>query len=299
MPIFDLHVSVDWSAAATPTLGRDSIWTAARAVGHGPPNECPEALNHPTRHAAIEHLDQLLRRWHGRRVLIGIDVTLGLPAGAADRLVPDDPMWRAVWSTVTALAADDERNRNNRFEVGAELNRRIGAAEGPFWGCPPGRVVDGLRPTRPRDEPLDRFRRVEHLLRARGLRPFSVWQLAYAGSVGGQTLTAIPALTHLRHRHPDRVRIWPFERPTRPSASRWPADAVVIAEVWPSALDVDRRRHRVLDAAQVLTSVETTAEADRVDELAEWIDVDLDDAALTQEGWVLGVGPEGECRWRG
>jgi precorrin-8X/cobalt-precorrin-8 methylmutase len=293
---FDLHVMVDWSAASTPTRGRDSIWSAARPVDGG--GEV-ELVNHPTRLAAFEYLDDLIGRATGRRVLIGIDVALGLPAGAAAVLVPDEPTWRGVWALVTDLVRDDDRNRNNRFEVGGELNRRGGAAEGPFWGRPHRRSVEHLAPTRPPSGRFPEHRLVEQVLRGRGLRPFSVWQLAYAGSVGGQSLTAIPVLDRLRRRHPDRVRVWPFEEPAIRSRPAGREDGVVVAEIWPSAFDVDRDRHPVIDAAQVLEVVDTTASADRIGDLDRWFEIDHADPGrvLTEEGWILGIDLDGSPMW--
>ncbi|TVR26285.1 MAG: hypothetical protein EA389_06475 [Ilumatobacter sp.] len=295
--LFDLHVMVDWSAASAPTRGRDSIWSAARSRdGAGD----VELVNHPTRRAALEYLDDLIRVASGRRVLIGLDVSFGLPAGAAEMLVPDDPTWRGVWSLVTGLVRDDERNRNNRFEVGGELNRRFGVGEGPFWGCPRGRRVEHLLPTRPPPGQVPEHRRVEHVLRERGHRPFSIWQLAYAGSVGGQSLTAIPVLDQLVRRHPARIRVWPFEGAAPGALSAEREDEVVVAEIWPSAFDVDRDRHPVLDAAQVLEVVETTTAADRLGHLETWFEIDHLDRApvVAQEGWILGIDVDGRPMWR-
>jgi hypothetical protein len=299
---FDLYVMVDWSAASVPTRGRDSIWTAVRSSDHDPDgidDRC-ELVNHATRASAGRYLDELVLASEGRRILVGIDVSLGFPAGAAAAIAPGRPSWRGVWDVVTGLLDDDHRNRNNRFDVGAELNRRVGAAEGPFWGCPNGREIADLRATRPATWTLPEYRAVEDALRSAGLRPFSTWQLAYAGSVGGQTLTAIPALSRLTALHPDRVRIWPFETGLEPVPAHECEDAVVIAEIWPSAFEIDRDRHVVLDAAQVAHVSAAVATADRSGVLAEWFTPSVPDerTVLDEEGWVLGVRADGSAPWR-
>jgi precorrin-8X/cobalt-precorrin-8 methylmutase len=116
-----------------------------------------------------------------------------------------------------------------------------------------------------------------------------VWQLAYAGSVGGQVLTALPALARLAERHA-RIVVWPFETGLRLDGSL-AADAVVLAEVWPSWFDVDRGRHEVKDAAQVLHVVDELLAADASGALGEWAAPALEPAevaAVTQEeGWLL------------
>ena len=42
-----------------------------------------------------------------------------------------------MWDLLAQLVDDRDDNANNRFEVAAELNRRVGPGPGPFWGCPP------------------------------------------------------------------------------------------------------------------------------------------------------------------
>ena len=59
------------------------------------------------------------------RVLVGCDFSFGYPAGLAD-VIADNPdaSWRDVWSWVGAHILDEPNNRNNRFDVAAELNDR-------------------------------------------------------------------------------------------------------------------------------------------------------------------------------
>jgi precorrin-8X/cobalt-precorrin-8 methylmutase len=203
-----------------------------------------------------------------------------------------DAPWRATWQRIAALLVDDEHNANNRFEVAAVLNRTIGGGHGPFWGCPAGRRYDGLAPTKPSTFPLAEFRATERALRAAGRRPMSVWQLAGAGSVGGQSLTAIPVLERLLTEH-GAVAVWPFTTGwTVPSLA---AGGVVVAEVWPTAFDPPTPAGEPRDAAQVRHVAERLRDADRDGSLARWCappvgGLDgIDAAAVTgEEGWVLG-----------
>ncbi len=109
------------------------------------------------------------------------------------------------------LVDDDARNRNNRFGVASELNARMGAAPGPFWGCPPRAASASLTTTKPPPGPLAEWRTVESVLRERGHRPFSSWQLLGAGAVGSQSLLGIPMVMRLRERFGGRLAVWPFE----------------------------------------------------------------------------------------
>jgi precorrin-8X/cobalt-precorrin-8 methylmutase len=183
------------------------------------------------------------------------------------------------------LVDDDSRNRSNRFQVASELNARIGAAPGPFWGCPPRAASASLTTTKPPPGPLAEWRTVESVLRERGHRPFSSWQLLGAGAVGSQSLLGIPMVMRLRERLGDRLTVWPFEPVDR---------AIVVAEVWPSLLSLDLTVAPVRDAAQVLGLAEWLAGLDAADGLHELFCLDglapeVHDVVVGEEGWVLGV----------
>jgi precorrin-8X/cobalt-precorrin-8 methylmutase len=286
--LFDLHVAVDWSAASVPRRGADSIWCATHtAAGTGDP------VNVPTRRAAAGLLTQLIDSHPAERILIGLDFPFGFPAGTAAALALDGAPWRATWQLLAALLTDSDRNSNNRFEVAAVLNARIGSAHGPFWGCPRG-VADGrLAPTKPvACAPLPELRLCEDWLRRAGHRPFSVWQLAGAGSVGSQALTGIPVLAALAAARPQRVAVWPFTTGLGrdPVAARH--DRVVLAEVWPSWLAGRCPPALVKDAWQVAETARVLAAADQRGELAAWFDPPLPEpwraAVVGEEGWILG-----------
>src|SRR5690606_38334766 len=150
--LFSAYVIVDWSAAAKPATGADSVWigVSKRDVRF---RMTFEAHNPPTRAAAekklAEVLDDLKRR--GERALLGVDFNLGFPRGLAAGLkLPGDPPWRAVWDQLDKMVKDKADNTNNRFGVGAEINRRLTGGPFPFWGCPPKDALTTLQPKRTR-----------------------------------------------------------------------------------------------------------------------------------------------------
>jgi len=291
--LFDRYVIVDWSAANQPKTGRDSIWICS--LGADGESVC----NPPTRHAAKGMLADMLARAkeRGERVVAGFDFPFGYPAGFAARLGLAGTPWRALWDEIAGLLHDDENNRNNRFDIGATLNRRVsnGKARFPFWGCPVGFNHDFLGPRHHRlhtsDEPLKERRLIDEWMV--GAQP--CWKLAYTGSVGSQSLTGIPVVRGLRSdpRWADRARIWPFE-----TGLGLPADArIVFAEVWPSWWRKEIRADHgpPNDKAQVRTVAEIFAARDRVGELAAWF---AGAPSLTgterriiesEEAWTLGV----------
>lgn len=292
---FDRVVMIDWSANSTPKRGRDSIWWA-----EGSPTTGPGAPANPsTRTEAIGSLIEVFEHHPDERILVGFDFSFGYPHGFAAALTGDrHAEWSAVWRWLADAVSDDHRNRNDRFEVAARLNAHLRATVGtaPFWGHPGATAIDDLARTKPESyAPFDEFRITEHRVRAAGHRPFSAWQLAYAGSVGSQILMGLRALEHLRRRPTlaDRVRIWPFETGVGSESGRIVPGEILVAEIWPSMFPLDGSRHDVRDAAQVLTLVDRILDADGSGEIDGWFDPLLDDEerhrVLTQEGWTLGV----------
>ena len=283
--MFDRIVIVDWSANASPKRGADSIWICELDTHTG----TEVTRNPPTRWAARDLVVAALRA--PGRTLLGVDFPLGYPAGFASAVGLGSPPWAAVWTHLGEVVVDDERNRNNRWDVAREWNRRLGAPH--FWGAPPARADEWLTSTMPRTGlALSPYRACEARLRDRGLRPFTVWQLLGAGSVGSQAITGIPVLQHVRH-HPDlaaRTNVWPFET----GLTRTPAamvDAIVIAEVWPSAIDFRQVDHPVKDAQQVIALARHLAAHDAADTLGALFAPAVDDpgTVVREEGWVLGL----------
>lgn len=275
--MFDRIVIVDWSASATPKSGADSIWVCTLDT----PTGAFDVVNVRTRSEAFDIILEAVDA--PGRVLLGADFPFGYPAGFARRIGLRGETWLAVWEYLGHRLHDDASNHNNRWDVAAELNQMLGVNH--FWGAPPRAAGDRLTTTRPTwgDRHLPTYRATEQLLRDRGKRPFSVWQLLGAGSVGSQAITGIPVLQRLRL-HPrlaGRVRVWPFE-----TGLQLPDDdGIVLAEVWPSAIPFDHVDHPVKDARQVVALAQWFASHPAAD--ATPAD-DIADATAMEEGWVLG-----------
>ncbi len=263
-------IVVDWSAAASPRLGADSIWVgeAARAP-----------VNLPTRAAAGVYLAGRVAEAlaAGERLLIGADFPFAYPRGFAERLA-GKPRALAVWSWLAAHLRDDAANMNNRFELAAAINRRFPGI-GPFWGRPAHLALPDLpdRGSLRQGHGLPERRQVEALLP--GTQP--CWKLYTTGSVGSQALTGIPALHRLRAAFPGQVAVWPFE----------PCDdaPVVLAEIFPSILAPQVRQaagYPCKDAAQVDLLARALSAAD----LTPLLHPDQPAGLLAEEGWILGAG---------
>ncbi|MGY9074551.1 MAG: hypothetical protein ACKVHU_16575 [Acidimicrobiales bacterium] len=293
--IFDEIVCVDWSAAASPSTGKDSIWIAvADASGTSDPQ------NFPTRSAADAWLRERAASRSDRRLLIGIDISFAAPAGLAaslGRRAQDSAPWRFVWEQISDRLVDEDTNHNNRFEVGSDLNALVGGQTGPFWGHPPSQTHQHLAPTRPSypfEAPsgprLAEYRVDEQRARSAGRAPQSTWKLAYQASVGSQFLTGAARLLRFESDHDDRVEFWPLGTGFR--ADPLPG-SVWIAEVWPSAWPL-RGSHPIRDANQVTTASTALWAANIGGELATWLngpcDLSEDEMAqvLDEEGWMLG-----------
>ncbi|RED12699.1 molybdopterin-binding protein [Pontivivens insulae] len=284
---FDTCIAIDWSAASTPTPKRESanaLWMAVARDG-----VALRGQYFRTRSALMASLAELLAAEHaaGRRVLVGFDFAFGYPAGFAVGLgVDSDPL--ALWTYIADRLEDREDNSNTRFELAAQLNGHF-AGDGPFWGHPKGQNHPGLLPTRSAvPEGLAERRLIEeHVPQAK-----SVWQIAYTGSVGSQSLTGIAALDRLRRALGDKVRVWPFEPVT---------DArVVFAEIYPSLFRDDVRQRlaaepegTVRDRIEVETCAAQFSRWSVEGVLDTVLDQDVLPAAALQEGWILGVDGQG------
>jgi precorrin-8X/cobalt-precorrin-8 methylmutase len=301
--LFDAYLMVDWSASSRPRSGPDSVWIGiATRVGEEVRLEPP--CNPRTRADAAARLrDRLLELTaKALRALVGFDFPYGYPRGFAAALEPTAGVapWRATWDLLRASIRDDERNANNRFEVAAELNARLGRAPGPFWGCPVSRRKGSLHSRSctfpyltPAGVALERLRLAETCLR--GVQ--ETWKLYGNGSVGSQALTGIPRVAALRDdpalsRHSS---VWPFETglTDRPVPARGPF--VLHAEIWPNVVPIDWSLHPVRDAAQVLALARQLARLDARGELGPLFRVTGRrdrgplSARLAEEGWILGA----------
>jgi precorrin-8X/cobalt-precorrin-8 methylmutase len=291
--MFDAFVIVDWSAASQPKTGRDSIWICA--VDRDGAERLVE--NPHTRHAAKNLLGDLLSHAaaRGERVLLGFDFPFGYPVGFARRLgLNGTSPWRAVWDEIASRLNDEENNKNDRFVLAAEFNRRVSNDAFPFWGCPVEFRHDFLGPKHHNGhdaEGLAEKRLIDRWMV--GAQP--CWKLAYTGSVGSQSLTGIPVVRALRDDAGwvDRARIWPFE-----TGLASPNEAqIVFAEVWPSwwRKEIQGDYGPPNDKAQVRTVARIFAAANRAGELGAWFAGDPSLTAQqrriveTEEAWTLGV----------
>jgi precorrin-8X/cobalt-precorrin-8 methylmutase len=289
MRLFDTYIIVDWSASNVPKRGKDSIWICCR----GPDRE--EHLCNPrTRHAAKVLLADMIAAAlsRGDRLLAGFDFPFGYPVGFAARLGLPGTAWRAIWDEIARLVEDDESNRNNRFHVGAELNRRISDRQFPFWGCPVGFTSDYLYARYHDGHRLDSLQE-RRLIDEWMVGAQPCWKLAYTGSVGSQILTGLPVVRALRDdpRWTDRARVWPFE-----TGLGLGQDArIVFAEVWPSWWKWKETREpgEIPDRAQVRHVAGLFAARDNDGTLASWfappIAAERRRDVLTEEAWTLGV----------
>lgn len=293
-PAFDSYIMVDWSAAAVPRRGKDSIWIACvDRLSDGRVRR--SVLENPsTRAAATDRLANLIavRADRGKRVLTGFDFPFGYPRGTGAALGHDGLVWRRIWAQIDALLDDAADNANNRFDVGEALNRELTGEAFPFWGHDGGRERPhlrrrGRRPHGPGD--LSERRLCE--ARIRTTQP--VWKLAYTGSVGSQALTGIPRVWTLRTdgRLAFRTQIWPFET----GLSDCPEAQVILAEIYPSLVPPEALPGMPKDAGQVSAMAKALARWDATGRLAALfaadpaLSADERRAVETEEAWILGV----------
>lgn len=298
--LFDSLVVVDWSAASKPATGADSIWIGAQTPDARLKLNF-RASNPPTRAKALAELEDLLGRClkRGDRVLLGVDFALGYPAGTAAALGLKGPPWRAMRDYLLKEMKDKPDNTNNRFALAAQMNRRMSGGPFPFWGCPKKDELTTLSVKKARDHGPDdvaEYRLAELAVAAAGKgRPQSVWKIAYAGAVGGQTMTGVPAIERLAEKLPG-VKLWPFEIPFAPLASAALEDVrIVVAEVYPSMIEAAPDAGEIRDHAQVRAFSEWLAERDAAGKLGALFGGagKVDEASRakieSEEGWILGI----------
>ena len=295
--LFSAYVIVDWSAAAKPTTGADSVWIGVvkRDVRF---RLTFETFNPPTRQEAETKLaailDDLKKR--GERALVGFDFPLGFPRGFSQALaLKGEQPWRAVWDQLNKMVKDKVDNTNNRFGVGSELNRRLTGGPFPFWGVPPKDTLTTLQPKKTREHGPDDLPEFRHAdTAAKGAH--SIWKLYYNGSVGGQAIMGIPAARRLKDARGDAARVWPFETGFKAlTEADLEGVQVVIAEVYPSLIKAVPAPGEIKDAAQVRALAEHFAKLDEAGKLAalfgppKGLAEDVVTAAETEEGWILGA----------
>jgi len=290
--LFQAYVMVDWSAAAKPATGPDSIWVGVlkRNVRF---QMAFESHNPPTRAAAETLLNTVLDdlKRKSERALVGFDFPLGFPRGTAAALkLPGGP-WRALMEFAAKEVKDKPDNANNRFQVGAKMNRLMTGEAFPFWGAPARDEQTTLSSKRPREHgpnDLPEFRLAEQALKG----PSSIWKLYYQGSVGGQALTGLPVVKRLHDKR--NVKFWPFETGWAPLTSADIANAdAVFAETYPSMFATKPNAGEVKDQAQVRGACERFNALDEKGQLGALFGPAKDDPRREiverEEGWILGA----------
>lgn len=272
MSRFDRILVVDWSANSTPKRGKDSIWIGQAGHQAGPPQ------NFSTRHAAMAHLQAQMRAAleAGQRMLVAFDIGFGFPQGFARHLTGRADAL-AVWDWLAARIEDDTKNRNNRFQVAAEINRHFPGL-GPFWGRPDTLDLPDLpsKGTLRHGHGLAELRATEAL--CSGAHP--MWKLYTTGSVGSQSLLGQAHLARLRAAFGDALAVWPMEDRAAP---------ITLAETYLSLIDKavqDSTGYACKDAAQV----DLLARAFHKTDLAPLLTPPAPPDILREEGWILGAG---------
>ncbi|NNU15536.1 hypothetical protein HK107_04290 [Parvularcula sp. ZS-1/3] len=285
MSLFDCVVAVDWSAANARAKGKDSIWVAAgwrEEAGHATLCE-----NIPTRMEAVAFLEDLFRKGleRGHRVLAGFDFAFGYPEAQSARVCGAEG-WEGLWAYLASEVEDHEDNRSNRFDVAGRMNRRAG--EALFWGKP--HQHKDRYPNVPAKRPGDADPR--RLVEERVPSAKSVFQLAYNGAVGSQTILGIAHLERMRRRL--GAKVWPFETDFAEDLPRAPS--LVFAEIYPSLILSSAPDGEVKDKAQVQAFVKELLKRNREGSLAELLSppegtsAEEREAMVKTEGSILGAG---------
>jgi hypothetical protein len=293
--LFNAYVIVDWSAAAKAGVGADPIVIGVlkRDVRF---RLAFESYAPATRMEAEKRLglilDDLKKR--NERALLGFDFPLGFPRGLAGALKLGGAPWQAVWDYLDKMVKDKADNTNNRFGVGAEINRRTTEGPFPFWGCPPRDTLTTLQPKRPHDhgpDDLPEFRYADQAVKGA-----SIWKLYYAGAIGGQAILGIPVLKRLKKARGEAVKVWPFETGWKAVT---PADLdgaeALAVEVQLGLQPVTPQPGESKELAQVRGLAERIARLDEAGKLGAALAApntaaEAEVAAVEQqEGWILNV----------
>ncbi|MBO0661011.1 precorrin-8X methylmutase [Jiella sp. CQZ9-1] len=225
-----------------------------------------------------------------KTVFCGFDFPLGYPRGAST-VIAGEGGWQALWAYFGEAMQDRDDNFSNRFEVTGRLNREKLAFAPMYWGRPMHQEVPGLSVTKP--DPYPTALPEKRLCEARTGKAQPVWKLNFTGSVGSQAITGLARLQQLRAdpEFAGKIAVWPFE--TRfAEAIEAP---IVLAEIYPSLVDIDRGEKTCLDEAQVDTLAELFARLDAADRFFPLLDVPRhlgeDDLGviLGEEGWIVGL----------
>ena len=291
--LFDAYVIVRWSAASKAAAGADSvlIGLVRRDVRFRNTYSSQSAATRAEGEKKLQAiLEDLAKR--GETVLLGLDFPLGLPRGLAAGLKLAGEPWQAVWNQLDRMVKDKPDNTNNRFGVGAEINRRLTGGPFPFWGCPPRDALTTLQPKRTREHEagdLPEMRLAE--TRVKGAP--SIWKLYYNGSIGGQAILGVPMVKRLKARYGEELKAWPFETGFGPldlSGVR-----IVAAEVFTAGAETKPAAGESKDQTEIRAYAEQIAKLDEASRLAPLFAAPKDipeaevEIARSEEGWILGA----------
>ena len=292
--LFDAYVIVRWSAASkAAAAGADSvlIGLVRRDVRFRNTYSSQAAATRAEGEKKLgDILGDLAKR--GERVLVGLDFPLGFPRGLAAGLkLPGEP-WQAVWNQLDKMVKDKPDNTNNRFGVGAEINRRLTGGPFPFWGCPPKDALTTLQPKRTREHEagdLPEMRLTE--TRVKGAP--SIWKLYYNGSIGGQAILGVPMVRRLKQKYGDEMKAWPFE--TGWGSAGLEEAKLVTAEVFTGPAEAKPAAGESKDQTEIRAYAEQLAKLDDASKLAPLfaapagVDAVEAETARSEEGWILGA----------
>ena len=287
--LFDTYIMTDWSASDSPGPAekrpdaekKNNIWIGEASTVDGQLQVTETYCR--TRHRATAILRERIAAElaAGKRVLAGFDFAFGYPQGFA-RLLTGKDDWQALWAYLAEHLQDDELNENNRFELAAQINALL-PGDGPFWGLPARTEIPHLTPKSPwkgletlafDSTQMNRLRITD----AQTPGAQEVWKLYGPGSVGGQTLTGIPAVWQLRNAPgiAHHAAIWPFETSMTKKADLAKKPFAVFAEVFPTTIDqqvraLEKAHHdSPRDQLQVRAMVTELHRADQEGKLFEW-----------------------------
>ena len=273
MSQYEKILVVDWSANSTPKRGADSIW-----IGQSGADAAPPPRNFATRAETMTylHAEVAAALAMGQRMLISFDIGFGFPSGFAKSLTGKAEAL-AVWDWLAAHITDDDKNRNNRFQVAAEINRQF-LGIGPFWGRPDRLDLPDLpaKGSLREGHGLAELRQTEAL--CAGAHP--MWKLYTTGSVGSQSLLGMAHLSVLRAEFGQALAVWPMESRDAP---------ITLAETYLSIIDSavkEAEGYPCKDAAQVDLLARAFFGAD----MAKLMSPDAAQSVLREEGWILGAG---------
>ena len=291
--LFDAYVIVRWSAASKAAAGADSvqIGLVRRDVRF---RNTYSGQSAATRAEGEKKLTALLEDLAKRneKVLLGLDFPLGFPRGLAAGLKLQGEPWQAVWNQLDKMVKDKPDNTNNRFGVGAEINRRVTGGPFPFLGCPPLYALSTLHPKGTRAHEagdLPELRATEAKVKGAP----SVWKLYYNGSVGGHAILGIPMVRRIKQKYGEEMKAWPFETGWGPpdlSGVR-----IVAAEVFTTGAETKPAAGESKDQTEVRAYAEQIAKLDEASKLAPLFDQPKGlaaaeaDVARSEEGWILGA----------